>query len=399
MSEAIDLLIVDYRIEGFNRYAVGLCYEIHKIQPKLKIAACYMSEAKSKKIDGFSEVFCAKEYGYDASKILEKYRPKAVLTFAHRFFDYLFTIKAHEKKLYVYNFQHGLYMDSTVISDLSANSLARVYKSKKEKLDIYLKCSVNLCEHQFRKMCKFTRLFLKKKSLYIVMNMMFGSKCNADISYIYGDYWKDYYTQKYFETSSEYLVVGYPELEGDTEAVSYKLFKEQRKKPVLCYLAQTSVEDGIVDESVMIVFIERLKKLVTNYNLLVKFHPRSDRTMYTSLLAEEGVAIWDRSTFPKADLYIGHESTIMARALNITSKTLVCRLLTDRVSPFERYTSYSVMPEEDLCKAVEAALDATEMKSNISKYAFWNKIEGSIATTAHDMMYRYSEHAISDDKG
>lgn len=137
MSESIDLLIVDYRIEGFNRYAVGLCHEIHKIRPELKIAACYMSEAEPKKINGFSAVFCAKDYGYDASKILEIYRPKAVLTFAHRFFDYLFTIKAHAKRLYVYNFQHGLYMDSTVVSDLSANSLVSVYKNKKEKLNIW----------------------------------------------------------------------------------------------------------------------------------------------------------------------------------------------------------------------------------------------------------------------
>lgn len=396
MSESIDLLIVDYRIEGFNRYAVGLCHEIHKIQPEIKIAACYMKDAAAKEINGFSKVFCAKDYNYDASKILEKYRPKAVLTFAHRFFDYLFTITAHEKGLYVYNFQHGLYMDSTVISDLSANSLVSVYKNKKEKLDIYLKCSLNLCKHRFKAICKFTSLFLKKKSLYVVMNEMFDSQCNADISYIYGGYWKTYYTQRYLETASEYLVVGYPELEGNVEVISPELFRE-RKKPVLCYLAQTSVEDGVLDEVVMTTFIERLKKLVVNYNLLIKFHPRSNRAMYASLLAKEGVAVWDKNTFPKADLYIGHESTIMARALSITSKTLVCRLLANRISPFEIYTPYLIMPEENLSDSVAVALDATETKSNISEYAFWNKAEGAIAATAQDMMCRYSKYAISNN--
>lgn len=389
MSESIDLLVVDYRVEGFNRYAVGLCRAIHRIQPELKIVACYMRNAAPQKIDEFSDTFCAKKYNYNASQILEEYHPKAVLTFAHRFFDYLFTTKAHEKGLYVYNFQHGLYMENTVISDLSANSLASVYKNKKEKLRIYLKCSANLCEHRFKEMCRFASLFLRKKSLYVVMNMMFETKCNADVSYVYGEYWKTYYRKKYLETSSEFLVVGYPELEDETERVSLELFSG-REKPVLCYLAQTSVEDGIVEEAVLAEFIERLKKLVANYNLLIKFHPRSNRAMYAALLAERGVAVWDKGIFPEADLYIGHESAVMARALSVTSKTLVCRLLAERVSPFERYTCYSVMPDENLNAAVETALHAEETKVHISEYAFWNRNEGAIAATARDMMQRYN---------
>lgn len=388
MKEPIDLLVVDDSIEGFNRYAVGLCQEMHKIKPELKVAACYMSKANPKEIDGFSEVFCAKEYAYDASKILEKYRPQAILTFGHRFFDYQFTIAAHEKMLYVYNFQHGLYMEITGISKLSINSMASVYKHKREKLAIYLMCSVNMCKRKLGRMCRFASLFLREKNLYAVMNTMFGRECNADVSYIYGDYWKTYYTQKYLETSSEYLVVGYPELEDKTQVVSLELFNG-REKPVICYLAQTSVEDGVVDEAVMTVFIGRLKKLTANYNLLVKLHPRSNRAMYASLLEEQGVAVWDGSIFPKADLYIGHESSVMARALSVTSKTLVCRLLSDRVSPFERYTCYSVMPEENLSNAVEAALYSNETKVNISEYVFWNKAGGAIATTAQDMMQRY----------
>ncbi len=388
MSKKIDLLIVDYRAEGFKRYAINLSTEIHKIQPEIKLGACYMEKKTDVKIQGFEVVLCAQEYNYDASKILDEYSPKAILTFAHRFFDYMFTVEAHRRRLLVFNFQHGLYMSNTVISELSVKTVKQVIEKKREKLNIYLWCSYHINKNNLGNIIRFFLIFLKKRSLYKVMNFVFGTECNADVSYIYGEYWKKFYREQYLEIYTRFCVVGYPELEGENIQVNRQLF-ENPSLPIVCYLAQTSVEDGLLKESDLLMFLAELERCLAHINLVIKFHPRSNRDLYKSLLTERNngkVYIWDEDGFPCADMYIGHESTVIARAMYITSKIMIVRLSVDRISPFEKYSHYVSYSCENLLESINRMYSENtyDVDTSFQKYVYHND-NGAIVQTAKDI--------------
>ena len=163
----------------------------------------------------------------------------------------------------------------------------------------------------------------------------------------------------------------------------------------ICYLAQTSVEDGLLPIGNMKSFLDELEKCLQHYNLVLKFHPRSDRQMYNVLLSNKhlgSVIAWDEASFPEADMYIGHESTVVARAMDITAKTMVVRLNPERESPFEKYACFTKHSFNGLLDAVDnmAQQNDVEINSSFNEYV-WNNPAGALIQTANDMVEVLSE--------
>lgn len=387
----LDLMMIDYGCGGFKRYAVSIVRELKRRAPQITIGAFYMSEqATGDALEGFDLSESLTKYDWNAQRVFDTYQPKAIVVFGHRIFDYMFTIEAHRRNIIVFNFQHGLYMEHTVISELSTESLAISLKKKRDKVWQYMKCLHYMGGSGLLHTLKTVLLFLKLRSLYAVVNVQYGDLCHAEYSFVYGDYWKEYYAKQFMENGTEFVVVGYPELEQATEPVPHNAFSITNK-PVLCYLAQTTVEDGLIEEKLMQEFLAKLGELTETFNLVMKYHPRSNRGMYQCLYksAQQGCVIdWDNPNFPMADAYIGHESTIIARAIDLTDKTIVCRLTKARVSPFEEYTSYVATETSELAKIVNAAMGDHPLKGrkDLSEYVFHNKQEGSIVRTVDKIL-------------
>lgn len=380
------ILFVDYLYSGFGRYASALVREVAKENPGLHTVGLYMEESSHDKDYGFSESECAEKYNYNPQLIFNEFSPSCVVLFAHRFFDYMFTIEAHRRGIPVFNFQHGLYMDSTVISNLTKDTAVQLVKKKKNQLKLYSKCIYYMNQTKIGPTVSTFFDLARRHSLYSVINNRFGEECNADVSFIYGTYWEDFYKEQYKEFRTEFQVVGYPELEGAL-LESGMLFENDL--PVICYLAQTSVEDGIVDKNVLSSVLENLENEVGKFNLILKLHPRSNIELYTELIKkEEYVKVWDSPEFPKCDCYIGHESTVVARALYITNKTLVYRLSEDRISPFEQYTDFVCTAADRFPETLEKMLSAvpdSTVSPEFEKYVYKNP-NGSIKQTAQIIM-------------
>lgn len=387
MEKKVDILMLDYSISGFSRYAVKLCEEIHKLRPETIVAGCYIEQSKGDTIKGFDIVICAKDKNLDAKKIIDLFQPKAIMTFAHRFFDYMFTVEAHKRNIQVLNFQHGLYTRETVISTLTPKSLGQTLRKKQKKFFEYLQCSFILNDKSIMKTFEFLSNFLQNKSIYTVMNQFFGEICNADISYIYGEDWKSFYINEYYEKNTTFEIVGYPELETELENVNRTAFIDS-SLPVVCYLAQTSVEDGLIEKETLRKFLEKLSECLTNINLLIKFHPRSDKHLYRTLFRTGKVLVWEEKAFPVADMYIGHDSTIIAKALYLNSKTLIYRLQVDRISQFEPYVHYIACENDDLNQILKRMYmePAEDISRKLKKYVYKNEHEGALKQTAKSMI-------------
>lgn len=375
------LLFVDYSYYGFYRYAAPLIKEIRAIDPDINMIGVFMEPSEDKTDYGFDSFVCANKHKYNPVPILEEYSPDAIIVVAHRFFDYMFTLEAHHHNIPVFNFQHGLYMDSTTVSKLSKDSAIQLIKKKRDKIKIYLKCLYYINQKRVGKTLIMYKNLVQKHSLYEVMNNHFGSLCNADVSFIYGEYWKEYYINQYKEAYTQFTVVGYPELEGKLHNAG-ELFK--RDLPTLCYLAQTSVEDGAISSSVLENFLAAIEEQLGRFNLVLKLHPRSDKELYKDIIKNnECVSVWSFPEFPKCDCYIGHESTVVARAIYITNKTLVYRLSEDRISPFEQYTNFVCTAADRFPETLEKMLSAVSdtLSPELKKYVYKNP-NGAIKQTA-----------------
>lgn len=396
--DKICVMMVDYRIEGFKRYANEIASELKKRSP-MTIVGVYINPSDSSSISysSIDELIDASKYHYNAEKLIDRYCPDIIIVFAHRVFDYLFTIDAHRKGIPVINFQHGLYMEHTVISSISRKSLRGLINQKWKKTVQYSSCLRKLTGFNIAKHIKILVMLIKGKNLYCVMNQNFKEHCNADISYVYGNYWIEFYKKTYLETQSEYKIVGYPELEKEFSPIDKSVFDQDL--PTLCYLAQSSVEDGVINEEVMTNFYSRLAASISGYNLIIKFHPRSEKKLYAPLLDEKlkgQVYSWEEQNLPRAEMYIGHDSAVVARALSLTSKTLVYRLVESQPSVFEKYTCYCVDEKGDLRKEIrrmereESSVNEQELES----FVFYNK-EGAIRTTVDDIAIHYLKEKIT----
>jgi len=122
-------------------------------------------------------------------------------------------------------------------------------------------------------------------------------------------------------------------------------------------------------------------------NLIIKLHPRSNQDLYKNLVNDNpNVIIWKGEKFPQADCYIGHESTVVAKALYITSKTMIYRLMPDRVSPFEQFSDFVCENSESFKKVFTEMLSAQNVEENKSealKEFAWKNNNGAIETAAN----------------
>lgn len=385
------ILFVDYSPSGFSRYATSIVDELKQLNANLRFVAVYLHGKNANMNLHFDEVVGAEFFKGDPSAILEYYSPRCLFLFAHRFFDYMFTIEAHKKGILVFNFQHGLYMDTTVISKLTLRSLIQIFSKKKTQIRLYTRCIFYMNEKKIKQTLKMFFELMKYHSLYYVINRSFGKLCNADVSYVYGEYWKKYYVDQYGEIHSLYYVVGYPELEGEQQSVR-GIF--QNSLPTVCYLAQTSVEDGIVPLTCLNTFIDSIEGELGKINLIIKFHPRSNKEYYSHILSRDNyVREWQSRDFPYAEYYIGHESTVVARALYNTNRTMVYRLQMDRESPFEKYTKYVCKDNTTFNATLRSMLSApfcSEVSDELKNFVLKNP-NGAIRKTANHVIETLNE--------
>ena len=131
---------------------------------------------------------------------------------------------------------------------------------------------------------------------------------NTDAVLVYGDYWKEYHTENFGYSAGQQYTVGAPDFSDISE-----LQAGDTVSNTVCYIAQTLVEDGRLPRSSMLSFIANLSQAVSHSGLQlnVRLHPRSDLSLYSELPID---TVLSKTDFPKNTVYIGHYSSILAKA-------------------------------------------------------------------------------------
>ncbi len=140
---------------------------------------------------------------------------------------------------------------------------------------------------------------------------------NTDVVLVYGDYWKEYHTENFGYSAAQQYTVGAPDLSDISE-----LQAADTVSNTVCYIAQTLVEDGRLPRSSMLSFIANLSQAVSQsgLHLSVRLHPRSDLSLYSELPID---TVLSKTDFPKNTVYIGHYSSILAKATFLSNNIIL----------------------------------------------------------------------------
>lgn len=274
-------------------------------------------------------------------KQLKEIKPTMVVIFAHRLPDMALITAARKLDIPSVYYQHGLYIPFMSRSfSLFINNFLKSIKYALYAMSIGYENGVG----RLSSLLSYVEAFVfGKNSLekYLSIDKIVANKC-----LVYGDYWKSYHIEHYGYSPENIMIVGTPDLDGiDLESLPNSI--NQKKESEFCYVAQTLVEDGRLDRVKMQIFLKNLAAGVKSGGgkLLIKLHPRSDLSLYDDLDCKYECC----ENFPISDVYIGHYSTILIRAVAYSEKFLLVN--------FEGHTipEYILMLADEIIESVDAS--------------------------------------------
>lgn len=214
---------------------------------------------------------------------------------------------------------------------------------------------------------------------------------NSSKVLVYGKYWKKYHSEQFGYSNEQQTTVGAPDF---NDLSSRKINNLESESYDICYVAQTLVEDGRLSRELMEQFILNLANLVKTlkFNLFIRLHPRSDISLYEPL---EEVAEFSKSVFPKAKIYLGHYSSIIAKATFFSDKIVLVDFPNHEI-PFYidmlNYNRTGFNNSEGLLKVIEKAhsegICTDKIEENIKKQDnyFDSKIVHPLKTAAVEVI-------------
>ncbi len=387
VDREIDLIVFDYPKKGFDRYAVSLIDHLRSLNDNFHAVAVYVYEDENKTVSEiFEDSVCVSKCYYNIGLLIDKYHPKAVLTFAFREFDYLMTIEAHKRGINVFNFQHAAYKDySYRRNEISIGFYARkIRRLFDQDIRVSAKGIWHLSNHNPFIFLQNLRHILPGHTPSEFVQRIYPTESQADDCFVFGKSYIDFFKSLYHQKSSEFHVIGYPELElpvrGRDEI--HELQGELEGLPAICFCDSIDLKEDIMCD-----YFKQLINCLEKMALLIKIHPLCEKDKYLKYVPEElrnHVIIYDYPEFPSVDGYIGFESTVLIRALYITKKLLVFDY-DGVVSTYKDYTGYYAADKNEISNLLNAMLEDKEPRKaekRIEDFVHFNKKNGALKETA-----------------
>ena len=171
----------------------------------------------------------------------------------------------------------------------------------------------------------------------------YHDELNTDYVFVYGEYWKEYHSNNFGYRLDQQHVIGYHELSRIDSIISAEFEPNS-----ICYIAQTLVEDGRMDEPKFNEFISVLERLAKKYKVYVKLHPRSNIKLYRNknlILLENDI--------PNCHFYFGHYSSLLALFAYLEGNLITWEFDNHPVPDYFTQISHRVFNELELLDVLE----------------------------------------------
>jgi hypothetical protein len=345
------ILFYDITSINFRKYIPDIIDSISKMK-SIEILLCYDEEDNDSleyfKSRGIS-TYKTKLFENN-KKIIDRFKPDLIVVNAQRISDT--NIIAYAKKHGVKSImiQHGMYIpflkrESSFFRDKILKTIKYIYYIgsiagviKKRKSPVFI---------------DFFNVFIKGVNYKNAIK--YHDELNTDYVFVYGEYWKEYHSNNFGYRLDQQHVIGYHELNRLDAIISAEFEPDS-----ICYIAQTLVEDGRMDEVEFKKFIPVLERLSIKHKVYVKLHPRSNINLYKNknlILLENDI--------PNCRFYFGHYSSLLALFAHLEGELITWEFDNHPVPDYFTQISHRVFNELELLDVLK---NSNRNEKNIDYY-------------------------------
>lgn len=337
----------------------------------------------SKDAQSFDDYLVTTKIG-DVEAYINKVRPHVVV-FAQNTTPDLGAIYFSQKiGAHVVVMQHSLLYDGATLNNVRIGEIFAALKMTTKTIS-YFNIMRVLCEQEGKSFVKLIcKIIKEKENVTTTVQNYFDPPLRGECAFVIGSHWVDYYHDNYGYNKDKIYIMGNHDLDD---------LGEKTIEKAICYIPSVHVEDGKVQRGVFDDYLKCLKDAIPEgVKMYIKLHPRSNKQIYLDTLGEENIIYLTGKDMPYVDVYIGHNSSLLSKALQISGKLILWGFKEEKDLFFKDF-AYAVCHDgETLKKAVASALaeKGTGKMNNIDKFS-WRNPEGAFNYCANRILELYEK--------
>ena len=276
--------------------------------------------------------------------------------------------------------QHGVLYDGATLNNVRAGEILMALTKASKTFD-YLNIVRKMCQYKGQSFLKALKTIISEKdNVTTTIQNYFTPPLRGDRAFVIGEHWVDYYHENYGYSKEDIYIMGNHDVDDLEEG--------REIEDAICYIPSVHVEDGHVMESVFVDFLKNLAKAIpSDKKLYVKFHPRSNEALYKEPLKGVNVEYISGKYLPYVKTYIGHNSSLLSKALQISGILILWGFKEEKELFFKDYAFAVCCDGDSLSKAVSCAVNSvgTDRKASIEKLSYHNP-EGAYRSCAKQII-------------
>ena len=370
----IDILFFERPLVDLKRYAFRIASVLKKTNRHLSLASISLELPPTNMETGMDYHYLRKEMK-NIDAFLTQHKVQMIVFTNPRIPDMEMILHAHQLNIKTVMIQEGVIFQGANINDVSASN---VFSSLKyaAKTFSYFGILERMCRYAHKSYFGLLKeIVTQKQNITKIVAHYFAPYLIGDYVLTMGDYWADYYKNVMKYPAERIRVMGE--------------FHDEKEKAV-CYIATVLVEDGSRSKEEFKVFIDAMANSIDKETkLYLKLHPRSNENLYEEL-KDHNVEVIRQGELPSTTVYLGHRSTLLARALYEYDNLIIWKFPNEKEDFFEQFATYTVTSEEELKRALDQLnIDTcSNKKREEMEKIYWLNPKGAIQTAA-DMIYQY----------
>ena len=381
MDQRIDILFFERPLADLRKYALKIAGELRNINPEISLATISLELPTKVDCANLAHWFRQEDI-HDIDKFLLEYHVQMIVFTNPRIPDMEMILHAHKLNIKTVMIQEGVIFDGATINDINARNIAAVLNFIPKTVQ-YFMILFEMCQYDQTSYLKLLgEILTQKKNITKIIAHYFSPHLIADYVLTMGNHWHEYYRDVMGYMPKQIKTMGDHDLDGFVSCGECE--------DAVCYIATVLVEDGTRTRKEFGTFIHALANVISKETkLYVKLHPRSDISLYDPLKSHN-VTFVRSGQLPKCKIYIGHRSTLLARALYESNDLIIWKFPNEKDDFFERFASRICSCEEKLRGAVIelSSKEYTNNKRTELERVFWINPNGAIKSAAQ-MIHQY----------
>lgn len=385
MKENIKVLFFDTTLNQLLRFG-------NKISEVLKenysnvttIGVVCEKKSKNPPIQSFDLLFESKS-NKKVGNFVSSCNPDIAVLVQNTVADQNVILRAKKAGAVVFVLQHGMLYEGASLNNFNFREVFTAILNFKKLLK-YLITMKQMCSFDKKSYFSLIRKIIKQKNnVARILQNHFSVKLNGDYAMVIGEKWIDYYCENYDYSKDKVFLMGNHDVDN--------LRLDVQLENAVCYIPSVHVEDGKVRISKFNAFLKTLADAIEkDKKLYIKMHPRGNINIYKNFFKNHNVVYVTGPELPCVTTYIGHNSTLLAKALMLTNKVILWGFKEEKELFYKPWAYAFCEKPDELKTAIRNAINDNKndeaVIQEIRKISYINP-EGAFQYAARTIMELY----------